>query len=51
MIALGEIKEGSKVLDLSTGVDEPAITAAQVVGKSGHIWAFNISTLMLAVAR
>ena len=39
------------VLDISTGVKEPAITAAGQMGKTGHILATDISPQMLSVAR
>ena len=33
LVELAEIKPGSKVLDIATGIGEPAITAAKQVGK------------------
>ncbi len=36
LIELAAIKRGSKVLDIATGIGEPAITAANQVGNSGH---------------
>ncbi|MGH9953123.1 MAG: class I SAM-dependent methyltransferase, partial [Nitrososphaeraceae archaeon] len=50
LIELAEIKEGSKVLDIATGIGEPSITAAHQVGKSGHILAIDISPQMLSIA-
>jgi SAM-dependent methyltransferase len=50
LIELAEIKEGSKVLDIATGIGEPSITAAHQVGKSGHILAIDISPEMLSIA-
>jgi SAM-dependent methyltransferase len=50
LIELAEIKEGSKVLDVATGIGEPSITAAHQVGKSGHILAIDISPEMLSIA-
>ena len=35
LIELAEIKPGSRVLDIATGIGEPAITAANEVGNTG----------------
>lgn len=51
MIEHAEIKQGSRVLDVATGLGEPAITAAQEVGDSGRVLAINLSTQMLSVAK
>jgi ubiquinone/menaquinone biosynthesis C-methylase UbiE len=51
LIELAGIKQGSKVLDIATGIGEPSITAAQLVGKNGHVLAIDISPQMLAVAK
>ncbi|MDN5846936.1 MAG: methyltransferase domain-containing protein [Candidatus Nitrosocosmicus sp.] len=51
LIELAEIKQGSKVLDIATGIGEPSIKAAQQVGKNGHVLAIDISPQMLAVAK
>jgi ubiquinone/menaquinone biosynthesis C-methylase UbiE len=51
LIELAEIKPGSRVLDIATGIGEPAITAANQVGKNGHILATDISPQMLSVAK
>jgi ubiquinone/menaquinone biosynthesis C-methylase UbiE len=37
LIELAEIKQGSRVLDIATGIGEPSITAAHQVGKSGQV--------------
>lgn len=42
LIELAEITQGSRVLDISTGIGEPAITAANLVGSLGHILATDI---------
>jgi tRNA A58 N-methylase Trm61 len=39
LIELAGIKQGSKILDIAIGIGEPSITAAQLVGKNGHVWA------------
>ena len=51
LIELAEIKSGSKVLDIATGIGEPAITVAGRIGSSGHILATDISSQMLSVAK
>ena len=50
LIELTDIKPGSKVLDLATGIGEPSITAAQKVGNNGHVLAIDISSQMLRIA-
>ena len=47
---LAEIKIGSRVLDISTGIGEPAITSASQLGKTGYILATDISPQMLSIA-
>jgi ubiquinone/menaquinone biosynthesis C-methylase UbiE len=51
LIELAKIKPGSKVLDIATGIGEPAITAANQIGKTGHILATDISPQMLSIAK
>ena len=51
LIELVEIKRGSIVLDIATGIGEPAITAANQVGNSGHVLAIDISSRMLSIAK
>jgi ubiquinone/menaquinone biosynthesis C-methylase UbiE len=51
LIELTEIKQGSRVLDIATGIGEPSITAAHQIGKSGHVVATDISPEMLSIAR
>ncbi len=51
LIELAGIKQGSKILDIATGIGEPPITAAQLIGKNGHVLAIDISPQMLAVAK
>ena len=50
LIELANVKSGHKVLDVATGIGEPAITAAKIVGKSGHVTATDISSDMLSIA-
>jgi ubiquinone/menaquinone biosynthesis C-methylase UbiE len=51
LIELAEIKSGQRVLDIATGIGEPSITAAKVVGTGGHVLATDISRQMLATAK
>ena len=51
LVELAEIKPGSKVLDIATGIGEPALTAAKQVGKTGNVLAIDISSQMLSFAK
>jgi ubiquinone/menaquinone biosynthesis C-methylase UbiE len=51
LVELAEIKPGYRVLDIATGIGEPALTAANQVGKSGHVLATDISHQMLSFAK
>jgi len=51
LVELAEIKRGSKVLDIATGLGEPSLTAARQVGKSGKVLAIDISPQMLSFAK
>ncbi len=51
LINMAKIKPASKVLDIATGIGEPAITVAKCVGTSGHVLATDISLQMLSIAR
>lgn len=51
LVELAEIKPGSKVLDIATGIGEPALTAAKKVGNTGHILAIDISPQMISFAK
>lgn len=51
LVELAEIKQGDKVLDIATGIGEPAITAARKVGINGHVLATDISPQMLKIAK
>ena len=51
LVELAEIKPGQRVLDIATGIGEPAMTAAKVVGTGGRVLATDISAQMLAVAK
>jgi ubiquinone/menaquinone biosynthesis C-methylase UbiE len=49
LIELAEIRAGQRVLDIATGIGEPAITAGKIVGQQGHVTATDISPEMLAI--
>ena len=51
LVELAKISSGSKVLDMATGIGEPAITAAKKVSNGGHVLATDISPQMLATAK
>ena len=51
LVELAEIKQGDRVIDIATGIGEPAITAAKKVGLEGHVLATDISPQMLAIAK
>src|SRR5918993_3016291 len=51
LVELAEIKPADKVLDIATGIGEPAVTAAKKVLPNGKVVAIDISPQMLAIAR
>ncbi len=51
MMDLAEIRPGQHVLDVATGIGEPAVTAARLVGPVGQVTAIDISAPMLDIAR
>jgi ubiquinone/menaquinone biosynthesis C-methylase UbiE len=51
LVELTNTKPGDNVLDIATGIGEPAITAAESVGSKGHVLATDISPQMLSIAR
>lgn len=51
LVELAGIRRGQRVLDVATGVGEPAITAARVVGPTGAVVGTDISPGMLEIAR
>jgi enediyne biosynthesis protein CalE5 len=50
LVDLAQIQQGYKVLDIGTGIGEPAVTAARHVGPSGKVVAIDISPQMLSIA-
>ena len=51
LMELAHIAPGQRVLDVATGIGEPAMTAARQVGPSGSVVAIDQAPQMLAVAR
>jgi enediyne biosynthesis protein CalE5 len=51
LLELAGVKAGARVLDIATGIGEPALTAAARVGSAGRVVATDISPAMLAIAR
>jgi len=50
MLDLGEVTEGSRVLDVAAGAGEQSLTAARRVGSTGHVLATDISSNILRLA-
>lgn len=51
LVEMAEIKAGDRVLDIATGIGEPAITAAKRVKPDGKVVATDISSQMIAIAK
>ena len=51
MMELAEIRPGQQVLDVATGLGEPAVTAARMVGPAGGVVAIDMASQMLDIAR
>jgi len=51
LVDLAQVAPGKRVLDIATGIGEPALTAANRVGSAGRVVATDISTQMLDIAR
>lgn len=51
LLTLVGVKPGDAVLDIATGLGEPALTAAALVGDSGRVVGVDIAPQMLAIAR
>lgn len=50
LVDLAGIRPGHRVLDVGTGIGEPAMTAARRIGPTGHVVATDQSPQMLAIA-
>ena len=52
LVELAQVKHDSKVLDIATGIGEPAITAANRIGNGGgYVLATDLSPHMLSIAK
>ena len=51
LVELAEIKPHHRVLDIATGIGEPALTAARKVRPNGQVIGTDISSEMVAIAR
>jgi enediyne biosynthesis protein CalE5 len=51
LVDLAGIRPGHRVLDVATGLGEPALTAARRVGSNGSVVATDLSPAMLVLAR
>lgn len=51
LVEMAEIKAGDRVLDIATGIGEPAVTAAKRVQPNGKVMATDISPNMIAIAQ
>jgi len=50
LVDLAEVREAHRVLDVATGIGEPALTAARRVGPTGRVLATDLAPPMLAIA-
>lgn len=51
LVELAGVESGQRVLDIATGIGEPALTACRKVGASGYVLATDISPEMLAIGK
>jgi SAM-dependent methyltransferase len=51
LVELAELKPHHRVLDIATGIGEPALTAARKVRPNGQVIGTDISSEMVAIAR
>jgi len=51
LVELARIEPGARVLDVATGIGEPALTAALRVGPEGSVLATDLSPRMIELAR
>ena len=51
LLELGEVGPGHRVLDIATGLGDPALSAARLVGATGSVVGVDISNSMLSAAR
>lgn len=51
LVELADVQPGERVLDVATGIGEPAVTAARRVGPSGRVVATDIASGMLEIGK
>jgi SAM-dependent methyltransferase len=51
MMELAHVALGHRILDVATGIGEPAMSAARLVGPSGSVVAIDLAPQMVALAR
>src|SRR5689334_12609359 len=51
LVDLARIEPGARVLDVATGLGEPALTAARRAGPRGNVLGVDLSAAMLELAR
>ncbi len=51
MLEMAEVQPAQRVLDVATGIGEPAVSAARRVGSAGYVVATDQSPFMLEIAR
>lgn len=51
LIELADVRPGDRVLDIATGIGEPAVRAARRVAPGGHVVATDIAPGMLEIGR
>jgi SAM-dependent methyltransferase len=51
LLELGGVRPGHAVLDVGTGLGEPAIPAARLVGSGGHVVGVDVAAGMISEAR
>jgi len=50
LFEMAELKPGQRVIDIATGIGEPALSAAKIVGNEGSVVGIDIAEEMIAVA-
>jgi enediyne biosynthesis protein CalE5 len=50
LLERAEIQPGHRVLDVATGIGEPALAAAGLVGPGGHVTGTDLSAAMIGIA-
>lgn len=51
LVELADVISGDRVLDIATGIGEPAVTAAKRASPNGRVVATDISSQMIAIAQ